>query len=175
MGERTVNIRHYGVSILVLEHIHRIDTDSTHGWQLRYGQPTLFFSDNKAPDEGPKYLLSLKRAVDALRQRIADLPAPTGLQSEVSMHKKSKTPVGISGPILRQRPGRSVPEWHFSVNLPRFGDKTWRRSVYIAKQKTYTPERYTEALNTALDMRKAAETQYQLEATAAKRREASKL
>ena len=58
--------------------------------------------------------------------------------------------MGISGPILRQRPGRSVPECHFSVNLPRFGGKPLRRSVYIANQNTYSPERYTDALNAAL-------------------------
>ena len=110
-----------------------------------------------------------------MRQRIAELPAPTGLQRGPSPSKQNDLPVGISGPILRQRPGRSVPECHFSVNLPRFGGKPLRRSVYIANQNTSTPERYTGALNAALDMRRAAEEQYQLDATAAKRRSAAKL
>jgi hypothetical protein len=68
-----------------------------------------------------------------------------------------------------------VPECHFSVNLPRFGGRPLRRSVYIANQNTYSPERYTDALNSALDMRRQAEEQYQLDATAAKRRAAAKL
>ena len=172
MQTRTVTI-YSGARIKVPEHIQRIDTHSTHGWQMRYGQPTLFFSDGQGPGNGPRP--ALQRAVDALRLRIADLPAPTGLQRETSPNKQNDLPVGISGPILRQRPGRSVPECHFSVNLPRYGTKPLRRSVYIANQNTYSPERYTEALNAALEMRRAAEAQYQLDATAAKRQAAAKL
>ena len=172
MQTRTVTI-YTGVRIRVPEHIQRIDSHSTHGWQMRYGRPTLFFSDGQGSGNGPRP--ALKRAVDALRQRIADLPAPTGLQRGTSPNKQNDLPVGISGPILRQRAGRSVPECHFSVNLPRFGSKPLRRSVYIANQNTYSPERYTDALNAALDLRRKAEEQYQTDATAAKRREAARL
>ena len=162
-----------GAKIRVPEHIQRIDTRSTHGWQLRYGKPTLFFSDSKAP--GASARGALKMAVDALRERLSTLQAPTGLQRSASTSKQNDLPAGISGPILRQRPGRTTPECHFSVNLPRYGDKPLRRSVYIANQNTYSPERYTEALNAALDMRRTAEAQYQIDATAAKRRDAHKL
>lgn len=172
MNTRTVTI-HTGVRIRVPEHIQRIDTHSTHGWQMRYGQPTLFFSDGQGAGNGPRQ--ALKRAVEALRQRIAELPAPTGLQREISPNKQNDLPVGISGPILRHRPGRSVPECHFSVNLPRFGAKPLRRSVYIANQNTYSPERYQAALDSAIQMRREAEAQYQLDATEAKRKSAAKL
>lgn len=172
MNTRTVTI-HTGVRIRVPEHIQRIDTHSTHGWQMRYGQPTLFFSDGQGAGNGPRQ--SLKRAVEALRQRIAELPAPTGLQREISPNKQNDLPVGISGPILRHRPGRSVPECHFSVNLPRFGAKPLRRSVYIANQNTYSPERYQAALDSAIQMRREAEAQYQLDATEAKRKSEAKL
>lgn len=172
MNTRTVTI-HTGVRIRVPEHIQRIDTHSTHGWQMRYGQPTLFFSDGQGAGNGPRQ--ALKRAVEALRQRIAELPAPTGLQKEISPNKQNDLPVGISGPILRHRPGRSVPECHFSVNLPRFGAKPLRRSVYIANQNTYSPERYQAALDSAIQMRREAEAQYQLDATEAKRKSAAKL
>ena len=172
MQTRTVTI-YTGTRIRVPEHIQRIDTHSTHGWQMRYGQPTLFFSDGQGPGNGPRP--ALKRAIEALRQRIADLPAPTGLQRGTSPNKQNDLPVGIRGPILRQRPGRSVPECHFSVNLPRYGGRPLRRSVYIANQNTYSPERYTDALNAALEMRRLAEEQYQLDATTAKRRAAAKL
>ena len=47
--------------------------------------------------------------------------------------------------------------------------------MYIANQNTYSPERYTDALNAALEMRRLAEEQYQHDATAAKRRAAAKL
>jgi hypothetical protein len=172
MQTRTVTI-YTGVRIKVPEHIQRIDTHSTHGWQMRYGTPTLFYSDGQGAGNGPRP--ALKRAIEALRQRIADLPAPTGLQRGLSPNKQNDLPVGISGPILRHRPGRSVPECHFSVNLPRFGAKPLRRSVYIANQNTYSPERYTAALESAMAMRAAAEAQYQDDATAAKRRAATKL
>jgi len=172
MQTRTVTI-YSGERIRVPEHIQRIDTHSTHGWQMRYGQPTLFFSDGQGKGNGPRP--ALKRAIAALLQRIEELPAPTGLQRGTSPNKQNDLPVGISGPILRQRPGRSVPECHFSVNLPRFGAKPLRRSVYIANQNTYTPERYTAALNAALEMRRLAEEQYQADATAAKRKAATKL
>ena len=172
MRTRTVTI-HTGIRIRVPEHIQRIDTHSTHGWQMRYGQPSLFFSDGHGSGNGPRP--ALKRAIAALSERIAALPAPTGLQKEVSPNKQNDLPVGISGPILRQRPGRSVPECHFSVNLPRFGTKPLRRSVYIANQNTYTQERYTRALATAIALRQQAEVAYQDAATAAKRLSLAKL
>ena len=171
MKFRTVTI-FSGHVFEVPQSIQRIDHRATHGWQLRYGG-TKLYSDH-TPD-GSGAAESLRLATKELLKRIATLPAPSLLQPKPSVSKTNNLPVGISGPILRQRPGRSVPECHFSVNLPRFGTKPLRRSVYIANQNTYTPERYTAALNAALDMRKAAEIQYQLEATAAKRREASKL
>ena len=76
MQTRTVTI-YSGARIRVPEHIQRIDTHSTHGWQMRYGQPTLFYSDGQGAGNGPRP--ALKRAIESLRQRIADLPAPTGL------------------------------------------------------------------------------------------------
>ena len=172
MRTRTITI-HTGARIRVPEHIQRIDTHSTHGWQMRYGQPSLFFSDGHGPGCGPRP--SLKRAMAALAERIAALPAPTGLQRDISPNKQNDLPVGISGPILRQRPGRTVPECHFSVNLPRFGAKPLRRSVYIANQNTYSKDRYQHALASAIALRRAAEVAYQEAATAAKRRSATTL
>ena len=103
------------------------------------------------------------------------LPAPTGLQRKVSAHKQNDLPVGISGPILRQRRGSSVQECSFSVNLPRYGDKPLRRSVYIASKNTYSQERYEAALATAIQLRKEAEEEYQKAATSAKRKAVAKL
>ena len=90
MQTRTVTI-YSGLRIRVPEHIQRIDTHSTHGWQMRYGQPTLFFSDGQGTGNGPRP--ALKRAVDALRQRIAALPAPTGLQRGTSPNKQDRKSV----------------------------------------------------------------------------------
>jgi hypothetical protein len=162
-----------GARIRVPEHIQRIDTRSTHGWQLRYGKPTQFFSDSKAKGGSPRE--SLRLAIAALRKRLASLPAPTGLQRAASSSKQNDLPAGISGPILRQRPGRTAAECHFSVNLPRYGDKPLRRSVYIANQNTYSKERYQEALAAAIELRQEAEAAYQKAATAAMKRAAKAL
>ena len=162
-----------GAKVRVPEHIQRIDTRSTHGWQLRYGKPTLFYSDSKAEGANPR--ASLKAATEALSERLLTLPAPTGLQRKASASKQNDLPAGISGPILRQRNGRSSPECHFSVNLPRYGEKPLRRSVYIANQNTYSKERFDEALAAALELRKEAEQLYQIAATAAMRRAGEKL
>lgn len=158
-----------GKRFKVPEHVQRIDAGSTHGWQVRYG-PYKLFSDGTADGSGAA--ASLERSVKELKRRIAKLPAPTGLQLTPSANKTSDLPVGISGPIVRQRKDRKVPEACFGVHLPRYGAKPQRRSVYIGSANTYTVERYQEALERAVAMRKEAERLYQEEATKAKRRAA---
>ena len=160
-----------GAACRVPAHIQRIDTRSTHGWQLRYGKPTKFFSDSIA--SSPR--AALKVATEALLQRIAELPAATGLQRGASANKSNDLPVGVSGPILRNRGDRPVPECHFSVLLPVFGATPLRRSVYIANKNTYNAKRYKDALAKAIAMRKAAEVAYQDAATAAIRKAAKRM
>jgi hypothetical protein len=172
MQFRTITLP-YGARCRVPEHVQRIDSHSTHGWQLRYGTPTKFFSDLSHDNKGARGALA--KAVLELRARVRKLPAPTGLQRKVSAHKQNDLPVGISGPILRQRRGSSVQECSFSVNLPRYGDKPLRRSVYIASKNTYSQERYEAALATAIQLRKEAEEEYQKAATSAKRKAVAKL
>ena len=118
MQFRTITLP-YGARCRVPEHVQRIDSHSTHGWQLRYGTPTKFFSDLSHDNKGARGALA--KAVLELRARVRKLPAPTGLQRKVSAHKQNDLPVGISGPILRQRRGSSVQECSFSVNLRRSG------------------------------------------------------
>ena len=77
--------------------IQRIDHRATHGWQLRYGG-TRLFSDGELGSA-----LSLQKATRELLKRIAVLPAPSTLQREPSQNKSSDLPVGISGPVVRQR------------------------------------------------------------------------
>lgn len=172
MQIRTVTI-YTGAKIRVPEHVQRIDTGSTHGWQMRYGQPTMFFSDSSASNGSPRE--ALKLVLVALRKRISKLPAPTGLQRAASSNKQNGLPVGISGPITRTRPGRKSAEYRFSVNLPVFGLKPVRRTVYIGSDSTYNDERYKEALKRAIEMRKEAEDAYQKAATKSKRRDAAKI
>ena len=146
--------------------IQRIDHLATHGWQLRYGG-TKLFSDHTPDGSGASE--ALVQATKELLHRIAKLPAPSKLQREPNANKTTDLPVGISGPIVRQRPGARVRDCSLSVSLPRFGDSPSRRSVYIGTENTYTVERYKAALAKAIELRRNAEAAYQRAATKAKR------
>ncbi|HET7528358.1 MAG TPA: hypothetical protein VFK10_20635 [Burkholderiaceae bacterium] len=130
------------------------------------------FSDHS--NDGSKARAALKLATAELIKRIAKLPAPSGLRRDIASNKGSDLPVGISGPIVRTRPGRNTRDASFGVTLPRFGMKPTTRSVYIATENTYTLSRYKTALAKAIELRRAAERAYQLAATKAKRAEARK-
>lgn len=168
MKTRSVVI-HTGERFEVPQGIQRIDHRSTHGWQLRYGG-TKLFSDGSAGAAA-----ALEAARRELARRIARLPAPSRLQRQPSGHKRSDLPVGISGPVVRCRPGSQTMDSSLSVSLPRFGQGPLRRSVFIGTQNTYTPERYLAALAKAVALREQAEAAYQRAATRAKRSEAQTL
>jgi hypothetical protein len=146
--------------------IQRIDHLATHGWQLRYGG-TKLFSDHTPDGSGAP--AALVKATKELLNRIAKLPAPSKLQRTPNENKTSDLPVGISGPIVRQRTGTRVRDCSLSVSLPRYGDSPLRRSVYIGTENTYTVERYHAALAKAIELRRNAEASYQRAATRAKR------
>lgn len=155
-----------GKRFRVPQSIQRIDHKATHGWQLRYGG-TKLYSDHS--NDGSGAAAALKAAVAELRRRIEKLPAPTGLQKAASANKTSELPVGISGPLVRRRPGSALRESHFSVSLPRHGQTAQRRTVYIGTENTYTVERYWAALERAIELRRKAERAYQRDATRAMR------
>jgi hypothetical protein len=146
--------------------VQRIDVRSTHGWQLRYGG-TKFFNDGSPDGSGAK--ASLAAATVELVRRINKLPAPYLLQRKPNHSKTSNLPVGISGPVVRQRRGSSVRDCSLSISIPVFGGKAQRRSVYIGTEQTYTVERFHAALERAIVMRKRAEDAYQRAATRARR------
>lgn len=155
-----------GKKFTVPQGIQRIDTRATHGWQVRYAG-TKLFSDHTSDGSGAKD--SLARAQAELARRIAKMPAPSLLQKRPSESKTSDLPVGVSGPIVRQRKGSRVRSCSFSVLLPRYGMSPRCSSVYIGTENTYTIERYHAALEKAVALRSAAEATYELAATKAKR------
>lgn len=154
---------HTGERFSVPQGIQRIDHRATHGWQLRYGG-TKLFSDGAGTASD-----ALAKATRELLARIAKLPAPSKLQKAPSENKTSDLPVGISGPIVRLRPGATVRACSFSVSLPRWGEQPRRSSVYIGTENTYSIERYQEALAKAIALRQKAELAYQRAATRAMR------
>ena len=156
----------------VPERIQRIDTASTHGWQLRYGKmPSEFFSDPTHDRAGAA--LSLERAIAALHKRIRRLPAPTGLKTEVAGWKKSGLPVGISGPREYRRADKQVAYYAFQVSVPLTGGGSTTRQVYIGTQNTINPQRFDDALAKAILMRDAAVQTYSRAMTRAKRQAAA--
>src|SRR5574343_45655 len=83
----------------------------------------------------------------------------------------SGLPVGISGPVVRQRKGSRVRDCSLSVSLPRFAGKPQSRSVYVGTENTYSVERYQAALAKAIALRAQAEAQYREAETRSRRAE----
>jgi hypothetical protein len=154
-----------GQAFQVPQGVQRIDSQSTHGWQVR-NQGSKFFSDG--PHGDPQN--SLVNAMHELLARITSMPAPSALNPRPSANKTSDLPSGISGPIVRERPGRPMIA-ELSVLLPRFGREAEHKKIYIGSENTYTPDKYREALAKSIEIRTQAVDRY--ERAAAKARRAS--
>lgn len=161
-----------GHKFVVPQGVQRIDSQHTHGWQLRYAG-TRLYSDHTSDGSGAA--AALAAATKELLARIATNPAPTRLQRRPNHSKSNDLPVGISGPIVRQRAGSLARDCSLSVSVPRFGKSPQRRSVYIGTENTYTQKKFKEALARAIEIRNEAEAVYEREVTAAKRAAARKL
>lgn len=143
--------------------IQRIDAKSTRGWQVRY-QGSKFFADGMAHDPTQAFA----NALHELIARIKTMPLPAGLSRTPSANKATDLPSGISGPIVRERPGRARTA-ELSVLLPRFGTSPELKKLHIGSENTYTPDRYLTALARAMELREEAIERYEL-ATAKARR-----
>ncbi|MGH6647629.1 hypothetical protein [Aquabacterium sp.] len=152
-----------GQTFDVPQGIQRIDSSSTHGWQVRY-QGTKLFSDGEGDPQQ-----SLAKAVKELLARTAAMPPVlTRVNNGPSINKTSDLPAGISGPIVRARPGRALIA-ELSVLLPRLGLQPKIKSIYIGSQNTYTEARYLAALAKGIELRKAALDSYEQDALKAHR------
>jgi hypothetical protein len=152
--------------------IQRIDSHSTHGWQVRY-QGTKFFSDG-APD-GSLARASLDNAIRELARRMIAMPAPVMLKRGPSAHKSSTLPPGISGPILTVRRGSGTRSAVLSVLLPQFGKTAKVKSVYIGSESTYTKQKFRDSLAKAVGLRTAALAKYEIDANKQRRKDAAEL
>ena len=162
MKLRTISI-YDGETFEVPQCIQRIDHRATHGWQLRYGGTKLYSDGTHGA------ATALNKATQELFKRIAVLPAPSLLQPRPSLSKTSDLPVGISGPLLRERRGSRTRDCSLSVLIPRFGQKARRRTIYIGTENTYTHARFEAALARAILMRTEAEEAYEIATTRARR------
>lgn len=153
-----------GTLMTVPQGIQRIDTRSTHGWQVRC-QGTKFFSDGPSADGWA----SLVKATRELIHRLGTLEVPSGLKRQTSPHKTTDLPPGISGPIVRERPGRA-PSAALSVLVPRYGRSAENKTVYIGSENTYNEDRYRAALAKAIEIRAEAMARYEVDAAKAQRK-----
>ncbi len=158
-----------GKKFAVPQHIQRIDSKSTHGWQVRYCG-TKMFSDHTPDGSGAGQ--ALVKAASELVNRIAKLPVPPTLRKQPSAGKTTDLPRGISGPVVRAREGSKVRSCHLCVHLPKFGQVPSCRTVYIGSENTYTVAKYKAALAKAVAMRRGAEEVYERAAAKGKRKAA---
>jgi hypothetical protein len=159
-----------GTKFKVPQNVQRIDTYSTHGWQVRY-HGTKFFSDGTPDGSGAQK--SLDRATKELLHRIATMPAPVTLKREPSPNKTTDLPPGISGPIVVNRSGALSAV--LQISIPRFGKDTQVKRLYLGTPNTYTKKKFKAALERAVEMRNEAQSQYEEDATRARRRAANAL
>ncbi|MFN0183830.1 MAG: hypothetical protein ACKVQR_08440 [Aquabacterium sp.] len=159
-----------GKSFKVPSYIVRLDTSTTHGWQLRYGTWVLY-SDGPAANGAAE---ALKAAKAELATRIAEMPAPSGLRTGTRSGKGNDMPLGISGPIQRSRGEGGSVQYYLQVSYPVAGAKAVNRSVYVATENTLTKKKYREALAKAVAMRKAGVQAFELATTEALRKRAVK-
>lgn len=152
----------------VPQNIVRLDSGSTHGWQLRYGDSTgTMFSDFSQDGKGARAALRL--AIEELGRRIGKLPAPISVRTEISASKQNDLPVGISGPTERRRSGKNIAEYYLQVSIPVAGSKSIGKSIYIGTENTYSEERFEAALAKAVVLRNSGVRKYKVAATREKR------
>jgi hypothetical protein len=144
-----------GETFKVPQGIQRIDSDTTHGWQVRC-HGTRLFSDNVC---GGAHKALVLAAAD-LAERVQQESAPNLFRSRPARHKHSDLPPGISGPVIRKRQGSKFHTASLAVSLPRFGQKPKVTTIYIGSENTYTVERYQAALEKAIALRQAAEAEH---------------
>lgn len=173
MNHRTVKI-FSGATFQVPERIQRLDSRATHGWQLRYGRgktETEMFSDFSNDGSGAEE--SLRLAVAALHKRIERLPAPNGLKTQPASWKTTDLPVGVSGPIERNRKAGKTSYFAFQVSVPRIDGGSTTKSVYIGTANTATPEREEQAKEKAIAIRAEAVRKFEGAKTKDKREKAA--
>lgn len=147
LPRRIVRVPGWGV-VEVPRYVVRIDSPSTHGWQLRYQSPFKMFSDAVVSRSGTPES-SFKVVVAALADVFKGLRPR--LQSVETKRKKIRTgAVGVRR-VVRLRRGRNVQEHYFTVSHPKAGVPA--RNIYIGTENTITATRVKAAAERAKKLR----------------------
>lgn len=138
-------------------YIVRIDIDEpgytgTHGWQLRYDKPFVFFSDRPAkrrPLGSPA--TSLKRATTRLKE-IYEGHRPRLRDTEF---KSKGLHFGVPGLrcYSKKRPTKNLTEWYMELSHPLKSHAAKR--IYVGTDNTITLPRIDAAFMLLVDLREA--------------------
>lgn len=129
----------FGDALDVPRHIVRIDTRSTHGWQVRFRKPSKFFSDGVSrPSQ------SLNAAKHYLRSIYAPVPKKTSRDQS-----RRPPPVKAVG-ITTKRDYRG--HWYVVATSPQKSKADKR--FYFGNDQTRTPTREAHAFKRACAARK---------------------
>ena len=143
----------YGQEFEVPKHIVRLQGKKVRGWQVRFGEWKLF-SDFTADGSGAAEALRLAKL--ELAERLAKLPAPTGIRTETLSWKTSELPLGISKAEILRKGSRTI-QYYYQVTYPVYGTKSANKHVYIATENTLTREKQETKLAKAMAMRAEGE------------------
>ena len=153
---RIVSIPGWATLFKCPRHIVRIDKNvpgfaGTHGWQVRYTKPSVFFSDDsveagrKSPlhslADASEYLAAVYNGPKTVRTRSKCLSSKKNLIQEVGLRL-----------ISRMHKGRNVMEHYIEVTSLQ-NDHTPDR-VYVGTDNTLTEARLQAALEKARQLRK---------------------
>lgn len=152
---RRVNVPAWG-DMMVPRHIVRIDIDDpgragTHGWQVRYQKPSVFFSDAKnGKRRSPR--TSLRAAIDCL---LAIYRGPRrGVHRSERIRKRHPTGVPGVAFVRRRRPDRGFTEYLVRIQLGRHRQAgSVRRQIYLGTENTVSDARVRAALKKARGIR----------------------
>lgn len=141
---REVEVPKLGERVWVPRHIVRIDHRSTHGWQVRFQKPSVWFADAGESPSAVKASLALAKR--HLRSIWVEIPKQTS-------RGKARSSNGMAG-IREVRDTRNKSIYHYIEYAPpdRVGVP---RRFYFGNSNTATPGRRKAALEKAKKCRQA--------------------
>ncbi len=145
---RIVSLKRYG-KLTVPKYITRIDVDDpgkagTHGWEIRYKEQDIFFSDSKYGD--------INKALKAATEKLYSIykGPSTYIHKIPRQKKKHDLPVGIR--LIWKKPkNKTFQELYVEVGFPK--GKVPAKKLYVGTENTITEEKLLEKLEQGLKLR----------------------
>lgn len=138
--------------VMVPRHIVRIDTGNTHGWQVRFEQPSKFFADPLRMARGAAALSSLESA----KAHLKAIWKPVG-KSRIFRNRAGKAGNPVPGVWTEAQERKGSTIWYVVAGHP---DGRRYRRFYVGTRATYSPARLQAAQTRALEQRRAWLAEY---------------